>query len=365
MDLEREPAGSPPADSSTQPGVQSAGSPPASQDAHADSSPREESREPISESPSEYQDGLLEAITKVAQPEPEPAPETDNGQGADTPDQEEQEGPADPQADTEGDLEASEPEAEEAKDEQLPFGKHPRFRQVIRERNEYRNMAQEYRPHAEEYRKIESFMQNSNLDPREVAEGFEIMALMKRDPFTARQRMAQYMGYLDQLTGNGGLPQDLNTDLERGYVTEARAREIAALRAHAEFQGQRAAEERTMAMQRQAQAVQAQAIQQQSQAVRAWSQDLAKRDPDYPLIRNDVADKLSLLSLHNEPQTPEQAVALAKQAYDSVKGNLKRYRERKQEISPAAADNMTGNSPSSRPEPKSFLDAVMMAARQN
>lgn len=371
MDPNKDRAGSPPADSSTQPDVSAVADSSPAVDVHADSSPPKERKESIEESPSQYQDGLIEAIHSAV-PDLDDADailtadegETGEGEGEDPETQPEGEG--EPEIKAEAEVEVEPESTEEQQDEQLPFGKHPRFKQVIRERNEYRNMAEEYRPHAEEYRKIESFMEHSKLAPQEVAQGFEIMALMKSDPFAARDRLMQYIQVLNEVTGNSGLPPDLEQDVARGYLSEQRAREVAQLRYRNQFSEQ--AKQEALIRQQEAQAQQAYSmnIESQRQAVNAWEAEISKRDPDYPSIQSALRKEVTLLGLQNRPRNPEEAVSLVKQAYENVKQEQRRWlRSARPSVRQSVDSSMAGNSPSARPEPKSFLDAVLQAVDAN
>lgn len=367
MDPKKDQAGSPPADSIIQPDVAVAESSPVV-DVNVESSPPKERRESIEESPSQYQDGLMEAIQSAV-------PETDEdldtvftaeGEGEQAPTETESE--ITPKAETaEGEVEpeveaAAEP-TEQQQDEQLPFGKHPRFQQVIRERNEYRNMAEEYRPHADEYRKIEGFMHHANLQPQEVAQGFEIMALMRSDPFAARDRLMQYMQMLDQVTGNSGMAPDLEQDLARGYITEQRAREVNQLRNRNLLTQQQMQERQVRQQEAQAQQAHSMNIESQRQAVNAWEAEVAKRDPDYSSIQSALKKEITLMALQDRPRNSEEAVALVKEAYENVKQEQRRWlRNARPSVRQSVDSSMAGNSPSARPEPKSFLDAVLQAA---
>lgn len=78
---------------------------------------------------------------------------------------------------TEAKEEVAEPEAKAEEegddpDAQVPFHNHPRFKQVLQERDSYK-------ADADQYRNITEFMSTNKLIGEEVAEGFEIMALLK------------------------------------------------------------------------------------------------------------------------------------------------------------------------------------------
>lgn len=366
-------AGSPPADQTAQPGV-SADSPPA--DVSVDSSPQESSREAITDSGPEYESGLLAAINEAIPDdgfEEDESPRAES-EGSVEPDQEQTDEGVPDEPEGEEPAEAAEAESEEEtdeadsaddepSDENLPFGKHPRFKQLISERNEYRNMAEEYQPHAEEFQKIEHFMQRNQLSNEEVAQGFQIMALMKHNPFAAREQLIQHLQVLDQVTGNAGLPPDLRQEVEQGYITEARAQEIARLRATGQFQQQRTEFEQAQYQRQLQQEQQARAMEAQKTALNDWESKMASRDPDYDSMKEWVAKELQLLAMRERPQTPEDAVRLAKTAYDNVKQGFRRFKPQRQTVQPKADSNSIGNvAGGAQPEPKSFLDAVMQAA---
>ena len=366
MELERDQAGSPPAEQDTSGAI--VGSPPADQyqdvDSGAPSAPQTDDNSDLAEivdEREEFSRGLMEAITEAGNPEP------DESEG------DEEAPPEGEQATqkTEEQTAEAEGEGEEQTDENLPFNKHPRFRQLIQERNEYRNMAEEYRPVADEYRKIESYMASNNLLPQEVAQGFEIMALIKNDPFTARQRLVQYVQMLDQVTGDGPLPNDLRAEVEQGYITEQRARELAQMRHRQQYtqarsqmdlQRQQAEAQRQMAMQQQ-QAHQ-QLFEAQKGAVSTWEADIRAKDPDYSRIQPWVFKELRLLSQDSPPRSPQEAVALAQQAYKSVKDGLRRLNPQRSGTLPTARSEQSASGGSAGPQPSSMLEAIMQAAGQ-
>ena len=71
----------------------------------------------------------------------------------------------------EGEAEAK-PEEEGQSEADVPFHNHPRWKEIVAERNSLREDSQSF--HA-----ITGFMQSNGLNGEEVAEGFEIMALLK------------------------------------------------------------------------------------------------------------------------------------------------------------------------------------------
>ena len=72
----------------------------------------------------------------------------------------------------------------------VPFHKHPRFKEVIDQRNSFRDRA-------EQYDKITDFLDTNNLSAEEAAQGFQIMAMMKSDPKAALDALNPFVQQLD------------------------------------------------------------------------------------------------------------------------------------------------------------------------
>jgi hypothetical protein len=131
------------------------------------------------------------------------------------------------QAEVEAEPKAETPEAQAEADAKLPFHEHPRWKEVIAERDGFRE-------DAGRFREIEGFMQSHGLTGEEVAEGFDIMAKLKSgDPARlgeVRDYFATRLAFLDDALGNV-LPDDLQQKVANGEIDEAAAKEVARLRA--------------------------------------------------------------------------------------------------------------------------------------
>ena len=79
--------------------------------------------------------------------------------------------------------------------EKLPFHNHPRWKEIVSERDTLK-------PKAEQFEKITSFMSSNGLTTQEVAEGFQIMALMKTNPAEAHKKISEYKATLDVYVGD-------------------------------------------------------------------------------------------------------------------------------------------------------------------
>ena len=95
----------------------------------------------------------------------------------------------------EADAESTDEQSDSTKDEdsyeEVPFNKHPRFQELVKEKNEYK-------VDAERYQNITSFLDENRVSADEAAAGLQIMALMKKDPVEALNALKPYVETLSQ-----------------------------------------------------------------------------------------------------------------------------------------------------------------------
>lgn len=264
--------------------------------------------------------------------------------------------------------ETTEPEPEDEGDDRGEgFGKHPRWKAMVAARNEYRTEAQTatreletMRAPAQQYGMIEQYMAENQLSSNEVTTGFKIMALMKSDPAAAREALLDQLQTLNQFLGHA-LPQDLQQQVDEGYVTEDVARELAFRRnndVRVQQQHQQVAQQ---TQQQQAEQQTQQLRGQMAQAVASWETQIRQGDPDYAQKEAFVVRELQALQQQYRVENPEQAVQLAKMAYDNVTKAL-RGMVKRPEVRQNVAGQRTGSSTTAKPEPRSFEEACLMAA---
>ena len=323
-----------------------------------------ESVQPVELSEAEEQAEFLKVALKAADEaspkKTEPTTETTDAQKTDGAD------PAKP--DAKATPEQAEPEAEdEGEDRGEGFGKHPRWKAMVAARNEYRNEAQSaireldtLRQPANQYGLIEQYMTENQLSSAEVTTGFKIMALMKSDPAAAREALIDQLQMLNQFLGHA-LPPDLQQQVDEGYVTEDVARELA-FRRNNDVRVQQQHQATTQQQQEQQAAQQFQAARgQMAQAVASWETQIRQGDPDYAQKEPFVVRELQALQAQYRIETPEQAVQLARMAYDNVTKSLKGMIKRP-EVRQNTAGQRTGNSLNAKAEPRNFEEACLIAA---
>lgn len=256
---------------------------------------------------------------------------------------------------------------DDGEDRGEPFGKHPRWQKMVAARNEYRDKAQAVaqevealRPRADEYGLIEQYMSSNGLQPAEVIDGFKIMALMKADPAAAREALQAHLHRIDSFLGNV-LPPDLQRQVDEGFTTEDIARETVRTRNLLQRQQAENQQYREHISQQESEQQQTQLRQSMVGAVSQWEAQVRTSDPDYAMKEQFVVDKLKVLRTQYRVETPEQAVQLAKMAYDEATKSLRSLTKRP-EIRPSGAGQLALGGATAKPQARSFEDACLQAA---
>lgn len=263
--------------------------------------------------PASLLDVIKSAVEKPAEPVASSDPEGD---------------PVEPKA--EEPAAVAEPKAED--DADLPFHNHPRWKAVIAERDSFKDPA-------ERYGLIQGFMQEHGLNNEEVAEGYEIMALLKSgDPeklTKAREWFHDRLTALDESLGNS-LPDDLQARVDEGLLDEdgatelARARAATALRTTQETARSEAATAET------ARAAAEAKTSEMVGAVQAWEDRIKASDPDYSKKADLVQAKCQAIVLQTgkPPATAAEATALVDQALGEVNAMMKSALPKPRAITP-------------------------------
>lgn len=236
-------------------------------------------------------------------------------------------------------------------DANLPFHNHPRWKAVIAERDSLKDPA-------ERWGYITGFMQEHGLSSEEVAEGYEIMALLKSgDPVKlaeAREWFSTRLDGLDQTLGNV-LPDDLIARIEAGTLDEEGATELAQARAATALRETRAASEATATAAERGAADATALTNSMVAAVEGWETRTKATDPDFSKKAQPMLDRCSrIVAAEGAPRTAAAAEALAKRAYEEISTEFKALLPKPRAIALAP----TGQSTPAAAAPKTLLDAV-------
>lgn len=283
--------------------------------------------------------------TKVAKAAPETLLDRVKAAVADKPAQEKptdskasQEKPADAPADAD--------KAKDGKDgEQLPFHNHPRWKEVIAERDSYKEKAQSF----DQF--IGSVAQ-TGLNVGEFNELLSVGALFKSDPEKALERINAVAEQLRAIVGDK-LPDALQQRVADGEISEVDARELSRAQARTQRHEQHA--QQSVEQQAQDRAMRHEAA--CKLAGNTWESQQSVSDPDWskkqPLVMDAAA---AIIRERGFPPTVEDAVGLLNAAKKRVEARINGFVPAKARV--AAPIKAGVASTSTAPVPKSLNEAI-------
>lgn len=304
-------------------------------------------------------DAVMKALGRDAGTEASPAAESED-QDKDTPDPDGKAAPAD----------EAQPAALEGEDAKLPFARHPRFRQLLTQRNEFKAKATEVEaklkalePKAQHFEQLTQYAVAANFTSKDFQDLLHMGRLMKNDPIAFHEAFRGQWAEIEKLVG-ARLPDDLERKVNDGLMDEESARELARKRGEASLNGERAERiTRQTAQEREQAASQAQERQQQElvsnlqSTANRWEAQWKGSDPDYAIKQPLVQEKIELALFKKPPATAEEALAIFNQAKKEVDEQIKRLRPATAPIRPTGS----GTSVNAKGVPKDPIDAAMMA----
>lgn len=222
--------------------------------------------------------------------------------------------------------EATEVTPEDEKgEEQVPFHEHPRWKEMVTERDELRRQVAELTPIRQEAEKVRQFCDSYQITQDQHYAALEVAALLNSDPAKALERLKPIVEQLSQFDGTA-LPEDLRNEVDEGIISEERAQEIAKLRAQTRMGETRQQQFAVRQQQAYVRAV--------SEGLSSWQSSKAKLDPDFRPKKTEgdpdgkyelFVDRLHKMWSAKPPESAQQAIAQAEQAYESVQKALGRY----------------------------------------
>lgn len=270
-----------------------------------------------------------------------------------------EEAPAsDEQSSDKTEQEAPEPEVDLDKDptkEELSRY-HSRTRKRIEKLLAERNA---YREDANVAKGLRDYLQANDIAKEDFQLTLDLASAMRKGDFRAfLEGVAPYVQLAQEALGLT-LPADLQQQVQQGYMTTEAASHMARERygrIMAEQNAQRLMQQQNAQRVTQQQADITQSVE---QAVSAWEAATRQSDPDY--ARKEEAVKNFLWAVVRErgaPQSPEQAVEIAKEAYARANNVLRSFTPAPKPTKPVPSSiNRTAGA---KPEPKSLMDAAML-----
>lgn len=247
--------------------------------------------------------------------------------------------------------------------EEKKLNEHPRFREVIAQKNELKKQNESLTAQLTDFNNVTTFMRESGLTGDEASKGFTIMAAMKNDPAKALELLTPYVIQLQQFVGTV-LPPELQARVDAGLLLPEDARamvrsqnQTGLLQAQRQQEHQRFEQARNQAQTQQHWAG-------VTSAVGGWEEQQKKIDPDYVRIEPFLLDAVKASFANKVPRSPQEAVEDVKRLYEGIRTNLRGFVPARQAIAPLPSSTASSNTASA--VPSSPLEAVQQAlARKN
>lgn len=245
--------------------------------------------------------------------------------------------------------------------EDVPFRRHPRFKQVIKERREalekltaIEREVEPLRQDAERYQNVVGFLDEAGLSSEEAADMLTIGGLMKTDPVEAWKRMKPTIQNLLVAAGEV-LPDDLQQRVSAGELSKEAAIEIARAKAStASMQRQQSFRE-----QREQRTSQQNNVRSMQQAASDWETDRVRKDPNFAAKLPDIQREVVYLQrTEGVPTTAEGVKDQLAKAYKTVNDRFKPAppaSQPKQAVRPVMGGQVAGNQ---QPAEMSTLDII-------
>lgn len=242
-------------------------------------------------------------------------------------------------------------------------GAKRRVEKLVKQRNEARAEAERLKgiePQAKAAESVTKYLRDNDIARDDFLLTLELAAAMRRGDFkTFYEGVRPYMQLAEEYLGIA-LPRDLQQAVEQGQMTTQSARLFSRERmdrALAESQRVRTAQLYDNNTAATAQMNLANAVRDE---VNKWEQTTMAADPDYAAKKAAVQDTMwAVVREKGAPQSPEQAVVIAQEAYRRVNERYRSWTPPKRPTSPQPRS--TGRTNGAAPEPKSLKEAVAQA----
>lgn len=223
----------------------------------------------------------------------------------------------------------------------VPFHKHPRFQQLLRQKREYEQ-------DAVRYRNVEKFISDHDMRPDEAADALQIAALAKVNPVQAWERIKPWVESLAVAAG-AILPPDLQQRVAAGELKPEAALELSQARAsRGAFESQRGFDQRRTEQQQ---------LEAQRSAVTSaadtWENQRRIRDPNFdakvPALQREIA---FLHATEGKANNPAGVQAQLEKAYKAVNASFKPVQPAvvpKRTIKPVTGGQVAGT-PNAKPD---------------
>ena len=211
------------------------------------------------------------------------------------------------------------PVVDKAGDDKLPFSRHERWKELVGEKNNYRQEIEQLKPAADQARALNDFMAQNQIQPAEFQAALKYLQALRTDPAAAYQMIKPTY---EQLAVHAGerLPPELAAEVAAGTLSPERATQLARIEAQ-----QRHQQWRQQQGQQGTQSAVGTLVQ---QTIGLSAQTKQQLDPDFK--EGSPLWKQVDLNLRAMPtfQSPQEAQQGFEKAYNEAKGFLKQFQPR-------------------------------------
>ena len=273
----------------------------------------------------------------------------------------------DPKLDGQQKTEAEEISEEEL--EQFTKSQQHRIRELAAKTKEARGEVETVRqeletikPRAEQMDQLVGYMRQHEILPDHLNNALSLTAMINKGDY--RQALPILEGLIGQVRNAAGevLPDDLKTQVNLGYITEAHAKELHRARTSERNTVARVQKEREQEHGERVKREQATTVTRAVNAAETWHQEQVTSDPDWNLKRDRVTRDMELELRRLGPDGYPRTESDVRKLLDKVKADVEKeanaFRPTPKAITPAIGGSV---SPRSTAKPQSAMDAVNMA----
>lgn len=204
-------------------------------------------------------------------------------------------------------------------DEKLPFNIHPRFKELVAEKNQYRQEIETVKPLVEQAKVTNEFLRDNQITGQEYQSALQYLMLLRKDPVQAFKMLQPTYEQLALLAGER-LPTDLQAEVAAGTLPSERAQELAKARAQMTYNQWKG----------QTQQVQQQGSQQEVVVgtIQSWVATKQAADPDFK-VGSPLWEQVDLRVKSMPPfRTAQEAMTGSEKAYTEAKAFFAKFQPR-------------------------------------
>lgn len=245
-----------------------------------------------------------------------------------------------------------------------------RIGKLVRQRNDLRGEIERlktFEPSAKAADSVSQYLRDNDIGRDDFLLTLELAAAMRRGDFrTFYEGVQPYVRLAEEYLGMA-LPADLQQRVREGHMTSqaaaafSRERMDRAMAQNRHMRSQQLFQAQQEWSQQQAQTAQREVLANSVRdAVNGWEATVMGADPDYAAKRAAVQDTMwAVVREKGAPQSPDQAVGIAREAYRRVNERYRSWTPPKRPTS--RSPSSTGRTTGAAPEAKSLLDVVKHA----